>query len=172
MSKFFTTRSLVVTALMIALSVILRLLGFPQDGVIRIEFGFLPIAFSAFLFGPFVGGISYVVADIVGTLFTGMTPFLPITICKFFMGVIFGLFFYGREISIKKIIISNIIILILIDLIAMPICLLPISGNKGILIILIERCIVSLINIPLRISAIWLTFKHFNPKKIGGGKFE
>lgn len=168
MSKFFTTRSLVITALMTALSVILRLLGFPQDGTFRIELGFVPIAFSAYLYGPVVGGISYVVADIVGTLFTGMSPFPPITLCKFFMGVIYGLFFYKKKPDLKRIILCNAVILVLIDLIAMPFALLPISGGKALIAILGTRLAASVVNVPVRIVSLWLTFKYINIEKIGG----
>ena len=168
MSKFFTTRSLVVTALMIALSVILRLLGFPQDGTFRIELGFLPIALASFLYGPVVGGLSYVAADIVGTLFTGMSPFPPITLCKFFIGVIFGLFFYKKKVGLKHIVLANLFILVLIDLIAMPFALLPISGGKALTAILSTRLLASIVNVPIRIISLWLTFKYLNPEKLGG----
>ena len=171
MSKFFTTRSLVITALLTALSIILRLLGFPQDGVFRIELGFLPIAVASYFYGPIVGGISYIVADIVGTLFTGMSPFPPITVCKFLIGVVFGLFFYKRKAKIKNIILCNVVIFIFIDLIAMPFALLPISGDKSFFVILWSRVLAGLINVPLRTVAIWLTFKHFNPDKMGGRQY-
>ena len=171
MSKFFTTRSLVVAALMIAISIVLRLLGFPQSGTFRIELGFIPIALTAFMYGPFVGGISYLIADIIGTLFTGMTPFPPITVCKFFIGVIFGLFFYKKKVGVLHIFFCNLVILLLIDIIAMPFALLPISGGKTFYAILGARLIASLFNLPIRILSIWLTFKYINPEKLGGGKF-
>lgn len=165
MSKFFTTRSIVLTALMTALSVVLRLLGFPQDGIFRIEFGFLPIAFTSCLYGPVIGGISYVIADIIGTLFTGMSPFPPITVCKFFMGLVFGLFFYNKKPGLKCITLCNIVILILIDLLAMTFALMPISKGTALMTILGTRALTSLINIPLRILTIWLMFKYVNPDK-------
>jgi len=171
MSKLFTTRSLVIAALMIAISVVLRLLGFPQDGTFRIEFGFIPIALIAYMHGPLMGGISYLIADIIGTLFTGMSPFPPITLCKFFMGIIFGMFFYKKKIHIKHIVLCNICILLLIDLIAMPFALLPISGGKTLIAILVSRVLASIVNVPVRIVSLWLTFKYINPEKIGGRPF-
>ena len=81
--KKFSTKKIVTIALLIALSIILRLLGFPQSGIFRIELGFAPIAVCASLYGGIVAGGAYVIADIIGTLATGMAPFFPITICKF-----------------------------------------------------------------------------------------
>ncbi len=170
MSKYFTTRTLVTTALMIALSVILRLIGFPQTGVFRIEFGFLPIAAVSYLYGPLTGGLSYVLADIVGTFFSGSTPFLPITACKFLYGIVFGLLFYKKKVGLKENIIANLIIFFIIDLILMTFALLPISGGKTLFAIFITRLWVGLINVVLRVGSIWLMFKYFDPKKIGGNK--
>jgi len=168
MFKKFTTKSLVVSALLVALSVILRLIGFPQDGTFRIEFGFIPIAVSGYLYGGAVAGAAYVVADIIGTLFTGMSPFFPITICKFFMGVIYGLFFSKGNKSLMNIIICSILIGIIIDLVAMPFALLPISGGKTFWGIFITRLVATGFNVPLRIVSLYATFKYLNFDNLKG----
>ncbi len=168
MSKYFTTKALVISALLVALSVILRLLGFPQDGTFRFEIGFLPIAISGYLYGGMLGGISYVVADIVGTLFTGMSPFFPITICKFLMGVIFGLFFQKGNKSLKNIIFCAIVIGIFIDLVLMPIALVPISGGKTFWGILITRLAATAFNTPIRIASLYITFKYLKIDDLKG----
>lgn len=168
MQKKFTTKTLVVSALLAAISVILRLLGFPQDGTFRIELGFIPIAVSGYLFGGITGGITYVIADIIGTLFTGMSPFFPITVCKFLMGVIYGLFFKNENKSIKNIIFCTLTIAVLIDLILMPFALLPISGGKTFFAILTTRIIATAFNIPLRILSLYITFKYLKPQNLKG----
>ncbi len=83
------------TGAMVALSVIFcRFLGFPQSGNWRIEVGFLPIAFVAFLWGPLWAGAGYGASDLIGAaIFTGVNPF--ITLEKVFTGVIMGVFFHG-----------------------------------------------------------------------------
>lgn len=168
MSKYFTTKSLVISALLVALSVILRLLGFPQDGTFRFEIGFLPIAISGYLYGGMIGGISYVVADIVGTLFTGMSPFFPITICKFLMGVIFGLFFHKGNKSLKNIILCATVIGVFIDLVLMPFALVPISGGKTFFGILVTRLAATMFNTPIRIASLYITFKYLKIDDLKG----
>ncbi len=168
MSKYFTTKSLVISALLVALSVILRLLGFPQDGTFRFELGFLPIAISGYLYGGVVGGISYVISDIVGTLFTGMSPFFPITICKFLMGVIFGIFFHKGNKSIKNIVFCAITIGVIIDLILMPFALLPISGSKTFFGIMAARGVATALNTPIRIASLYITFKYLKIDNLKG----
>ncbi len=162
MQKKFTTKTLVISALLAALSVILRLLGFPQDGTFRIELGFIPIAVSGYLYGGIISGITYVIADIIGTLFTGMSPFFPITVCKFLMGVIYGLFFYKGNKSLKNIIFCTLVIAVLIDLVFMPFALLPISGSKTFWGILMTRIIATGFNVPLRIVSLYVTFKYLS----------
>lgn len=175
--KFFSTRMTVNAALLVALSVILRLLGFPQSGTFRIELGFAPIAVCAELYGGVVGGLSYVAADFIGTIATGMTPFFPITLCKFFIGVIFGLFFHkgnsrlskaiksGK--SFKNIVLCNLAVGIFVDLLLMPFALLPISGGKTFWGIFFVRLLSLSVNLPLRIFVVWFTFKYLSPEKLG-----
>ncbi len=168
MSKYFTTKSLVISAMLVAISVVLRLLGFPQSGTFRFELGFLPIAISGYLYGGVVSGISYVVADIVGTLLTGASPFFPITICKFLMGVIFGLFFHKGNKSVKNIILCALTIGIFIDLILMPFALLPISGGKTFFGILAARIVATAFNTPIRIASLYITFKYLKIDDLKG----
>ena len=167
MSKYFTTKSLVISAMLVAISVVLRLLGFPQTGTFRFELGFLPIAMSGYLYGGFVGGISYVVADIVGTLLTGTSPFFPITICKFIMGAVFGIFFYKGNKSLKNIILCTLVIGVFIDLVLMPFALIPISGGKTFWGIFAARLAATGFNTPIRIASLYISFKYL---KIDGLK--
>ncbi len=85
------------SGVMVALSVIFcRLLGFPQEGIWRVEIGFLPIALIAFLWGPLWAGAAYGASDLIGAaIFTGINPF--ITVEKVLTGVIMGIFFSQRR---------------------------------------------------------------------------
>lgn len=160
MDKKIATNKLVAIALLTAISVVLRLLGFPQSGTFRIELGFVPIAVAGAVFGPVWAGISYVLADIVGTLCTGLAPAPTITLCKLLMGVIYGVCFYRRKRSFLSILLSVTIITIFIDLIAMPLALMPITGGKTFWAILSDRVLASLVNFPLRVASLALTFKY------------
>lgn len=166
MKKIFTVKTIVVSALLTSLSVILRLLGFPQSGVFRIELGFLPIAESGYLFGGLTAGIIYLVADILGTLITGMPPFFPISLCKLLTGVLYGVFFgrYGK--SFKNIIICTAVTTVFVDLIFMTIALIPISGGKTFFAILTARLIAAAVNVPLKIVSLYIMFKYINFDKL------
>ena len=162
MNKKSTAGKLTILSLLIAISVVLRLLGFPQNGTFRIELGFVPIAVAGAIFGPFWAGASYVIADVVGTLCTGLVPAPTVTLCKFFFGLIFGICFHKGNRKLSRIILSVVLITIFIDLLAMPFALVPIMGGKSVFVILTDRVLASLFNFPLRITAIWLCFKYLN----------
>lgn len=163
MKKNSVAGKVTVLALLIAISVVLRLLGFPQNGTFRIELGFVPIAVSGAIFGPLWAGFSYVAADIIGTLCTGLIPYPTVTLCKLLTGVIYGLCFYKKSRSIWKIVLSATLVTVFIDLVAMPFALVPIMGGKSVLVILYDRLLASVFNFPIRIVALWLCFKYLNP---------
>lgn len=163
MNKKSGAGKVTVLALLIAVSVVLRLLGFPQNGTFRIELGFVPIAVAGAIFGPLWAGISYVIADILGTLCTGLVPAPTITACKFLIGIIYGFCFYKGNRGIWRIILSVFLITVFVDLIAMPFALAPIMGGKSVLFILTDRILASLFNFPLRILSLWICFKYLHP---------
>ena len=158
--KKISTRKLVTVAVMVALSVVFRVfLGYPQTGNTRYDLGFLPIAAVGMCFGPIWSGIAYVLADLVGTFAVGQTPFIPITICKFIFGFIFGLFFYKKELSLLRIILCVLTISVIVDLIAMPLSLYVLM-NRGVLAIAAERLIQVGVMFPVRVISIWLMNRY------------
>ncbi len=151
---------MVMTAMLAALSVIFRLfLGYPQTGTTRYDLGFLPIAAAGVMFGPLWSGGAYVIADLIGTLLTGQTPIVTITICKFVFGAIFGLFFYKKDITLPRIVLCVAAISLFVDLIGMPLALMPLY-NKGIFVIFVERLPQVGVMLPVRVAGIWLMDRY------------
>lgn len=158
--KKLSTKTLVTIALLTAMSVILRLIGFPQTGTVRFELGFLPIAAAGYMYGGLYSGIAYVIADIIGTLLTGAAPLPTITLCKFIFGLLFGLFLYKKKNSVIRIFICVLTVTVIVDLILMPLALLALYGEGGIWAIFIDRLLMSAFNLPFRTVMIYLTFRY------------
>ena len=148
---------------MVALSIIFcRLLGFPQTGAWRVDFGFLPIAVVGLLFGPIWSGVSYGLADLVGALiFTGVNPL--ITLQKVFVGVVMGLFFHHRtRIGTPRILISLALIAIFLDFAAMvPIFHYYFGKLWG--DALLSRALSAGVNFPLRVIVLLVCDRHLVP---------
>ena len=170
MFKKRTLKDYIYMALLISINIILvRFFSF-QTSVVRISFGFIPISLAGIMFGPFWGGITAVLSDIIGMLINskGMAYFFPFTISEFLYGFTFGIFFYNKKITFKRILICVSLQFILINL-----CLtsyfsylfnyLIISNPKGYFLIFGQRLLTALCNFPLWLIGINLIAKYVLP---------
>lgn len=93
----FNTKQLVLMALMIALDIVLTRFLSIQTPIIRIGFGFLPVALVAMVYGPVSAAIVAVLADVIGvSFFSGLTLFPGFTLSAALVGIIYGVFMYKR----------------------------------------------------------------------------
>ncbi len=91
---FGNTKTLIVAALLVAMSIVLGKFGAINIGnSIRIGFGGLPIQMAGIFFGPFVGAAVGLVADIVGCVLRGyaINPIITLgsTCIGFFSGAVY-----------------------------------------------------------------------------------
>lgn len=94
--EFTKLRSLTVTAILVALSMLIE--TFAVDvGVIRINFAFIAIAAIGMLFGPTMGFTAGLACDIVGHLAHPVGAFLPAyTLAAGLQGLIYGAVLYHK----------------------------------------------------------------------------
>lgn len=100
--KKITTRTLVFSALLTALAVILKIFGIPVTlfgGFIKdINLSPSVIMYSGMMFGPVIGGIVGALTDILVFLIRPMGGYFPIfTITNALIGIIPGLFFLKKH---------------------------------------------------------------------------
>ena len=112
---------LTLTSVMIAMSVIFcRFLGFSAEGTpFRFEIGFLPIAFIGYMLGPIYSGMGYLVADIIGSLFSGYAPNIWISLTKLAAGLLFGFFFHKKRFNLTGTIVAFSFVAVAVDFILM-----------------------------------------------------
>lgn len=155
------SRMLVFIGLFISLDVILtRYLAF-QTPIIRISFGFLPIALSGIMFGPVIGGVTGMVADIIGMIIFPRGPYFPgFTISAFLTGAIYGLFLHKKERSIIRIIITVLVITVFVDSFLNTIWLIIMGfGNAG---IILPRILKNLIMVPIQTVMIYFGWRYLS----------
>ncbi|MBN1623933.1 MAG: folate family ECF transporter S component [Clostridia bacterium] len=111
------TRKLVILSFLTALTIVLaRFLSF-QVQILRISLEFIPILIAAILFGPIAGGIVGAVADVIGFMMFPTGTFFPgFTISAFTTGIIYGLFFYKKQITWFRAITGTLVKLLIVDL--------------------------------------------------------
>lgn len=101
--------SLVSTALLIALQVVLsRFLSIPLWNM-KIGFSFVPVIIAARLFGPLGSVAVYAIGDIIGALLFPVGAYFPgFTLSAAISGLIFGLFLY-KKCSITNMVLSSVL---------------------------------------------------------------
>lgn len=154
------TRITIFMGLFIALQIILTRFLSIQTPIIRIGFSFLPLAISAMIFGPLIGGIGAAIADIVGMMLFPVGAYFPgFTVTAFVSGAIYGLFLFEKPKTLTRISISVIIVSLLADLGLSTIWLWMLTG-KGFMALLPARSIKALIMLPIQIVMIRVIWKY------------
>ena len=98
MNSKIKVRVLVNVSLLIALQVVLSRFLSISTPIVKIGFGFVPLAICGVLYGPVWAAVAAVLADIIGaTLFPAGAFFIGFTISAALRGAVFGLFLYKRQ---------------------------------------------------------------------------
>ncbi|MEJ8553383.1 folate family ECF transporter S component [Tepidibacter sp. Z1-5] len=147
--------------LLIALQVILTRFMSIHTPIVRIGFGFLPLAITSILYGPWVGGIAAAIADLIGfALFPTGTYFPGFTLTAFLTGFTYGILFFNKPKSHKRLFLSVLIVCILLNL-GLDTLWLSILIGKGYVALLPTRIIKTLIMIPVQFILISLVWDKF-----------
>ncbi|WEG73454.1 folate family ECF transporter S component [Vagococcus intermedius] len=117
-SKKITTREIALMGVLMALQLILTRFLSIQTPFVRIGFSFIPTALMAMTFGPMLTGVGSLLSDFVGiSLFPVTGPYFPgFSFSTFLTGVIYGWFFYKKELTWSRIIVANLLVTIIVDI--------------------------------------------------------
>ena len=137
--KHVDTSQLVVMAFLIALEIILTRFLSIQLPIARIGFGFLPVAITAIMFGPFWAAACYAAGDILGMMiFPTNQYFIGFTLSAILTGILYGLLLHNKKIDYKRSFCAAFVVLGTITLILNTFWLQILMG-KGFLVILPTR---------------------------------
>ena len=167
------TRTMVKAGFLTAISIVLTrfmyffvpLAGFPA---LRISFGEVPIMMSGLLFGPLVGGVTGVAADLIGILINSQGAFHPgFTLSSMLWGVIPGLFYilFKKHKSYEKIYsFMNVFLAVFVSFVVISLGLntlwLSSMFGQAFVILLPGRVIAAIVNIPLQSIIITTLLKY------------
>ncbi len=149
MSKLKNVRVLTIASMLVAISILLGFFKIPITNNIQIQFSFLAIALSAALFGPGIGAVVGMLSDIGAFIVNPTGPyFIGFTISATLAGVLFGLVFYQKEWSFKRIVCGQILYNLIIGLVINSINLYFLYGN-GFLYLVAIRFTKEMVMIPI-----------------------
>ena len=142
-------RVLTGAGLLSAVAIILGFFKIPVTQLIEIRFAMLPIALAGSLFGPVVGGIVGMIADVGGYIVKPTGPFFPgFTITSLISGVIFGIFLYRQKPGAQHILASQIVYTLVCGILLNSLWLSMLYGN-GFIPVLTARLVKEMVMIPI-----------------------
>ncbi len=157
LKEFFRnkTHNLTIAALIIAMTVVFARFLAIQTPIVRISLEFIPIVLGSVILGPVVGGICAALADLTGAIAFPAGPFFPgFTFSAAVYGLIYGLFLYGRKITVKNTLICVLVNIFIVDFVLVSIWVhilmqLPYSA------LIITRTIKCAIMYPIQVITIY-----------------
>lgn len=151
-------KQLIIIGLFIALEIILTRFCSINTPIVRLGFGFLPIAMLGIMFGPVWAGVAYALGDIIGMMIFPTGAYFPgFTFTAFLTGTTFGIVFHKNNISYKRAFIAAILVCCIWNLCLDTYWLYILTG-KGILALLPARLIKIAFAIPIQtifIPLVW-----------------
>ncbi|MFV0344078.1 MAG: folate family ECF transporter S component [Anaerocolumna sp.] len=165
--------TIVVNALLLAMNTVLGAFSIMIGEFIRIGFSFLTLATAGMLYGPVIGGLFGGIGDLINYIVRPNGPYFPgFTLNSILTGVIYGLFFYQKKITLKRTILAKLIITIFIDLI-LTTNWLSILYGQAFMVLLPMRIIKSTIMFSIDVGLLYLVLTRINliiPKLINPNK--
>ncbi len=158
MDKRSATSRLVIMAFLIALEVILTRFCSINTPILRIGFGFLPVAMMGIMFGPVWAAAGYAIGDLLGMLIFPTGAYFPgFTLTAFLTGLVFGIFLHNKEITWKRVLPASLIIILGCNLILDTIWLSILMGN-GFIALLPTRIFKCAVMLPIHLVLIPLVW--------------
>lgn len=153
-------KRLTLSALFIALEIILTRFLSIQTPYMRIGFYFLPVAISGIMLGPWMAGIIAVLADLIGFfMFFASGAFHPgFTLSAFLSGMIFGLILYKRPVKPLNVTLASALVHLGVNLGLGTLWLSQILG-KGYMVLLPPRTMKEVILLILSVPIILVVWK-------------
>lgn len=154
-------RTLVFVSLLVSMEIILTRFLSIQTPIVRIGFGFLPIALAGIMFGPIIGGFTAALADVFGMMLfsSAAGPYFPgFTISAFIGGAIYGLILHKKSKTIIRIALAVLLVRFFVDL-GLNTVWISILYEKAWTAIIGARLIASLIIIPIQITMIYTVWR-------------
>lgn len=154
------TKTIAFVGLLVSMEIIFtRFLSF-QTPIVRIGFGFIPIAFSAILLGPVIAGLTAAIADVLGMMIFPKGAYFPgFTLSAFLGGAIYGLFLYKKQVTLFRVTISVLFISLFVDLGLNTLWLSMITGNAA-AAILLPRIYTRAVMLPIQAVTVHVLWKY------------
>ncbi|MDE6476573.1 MAG: folate family ECF transporter S component [Erysipelotrichaceae bacterium] len=150
-------RSLSGAGILVTLNAIISVFRIQVSNILEISFASIMTGVCGFLYGPILTGIAGVVGDLVKFMIRPTGAFFPgFTLNEFLIGVLYGCFFYKKEITWKRVLLARISVVICINLILTPIWLNIMYGTS---LFALPRIIKNIVLLPIDTILLYTVLK-------------
>ena len=151
-------RVLTGSALLIAIDVIIDFARIVVSNIFEISFSFLAIAMAGMFYGPVVAAVVGAAADIIAYVIKPSGFFFPgFTLNMAVMGFIYGMFFYKKKITLKRVALAVLVESVVINLVLTPIWLNIMYGNE---LFAVVRVVKTAVQYPANVALCYVVCKN------------
>ncbi len=159
----FKLSTIPIVAFLMALEIILTRFLSINTPIVRIGFGFLPVALTAIMYGPWWAGAAYALGDFLGALLFPIAPYFPgFTLTAFLTGITFGFFLYKKPVTWKTVLPASLIICIVLNL-GLDTFWLYLIMDQGVMALIPARILKTVIMIPIQVFLIPFIWNRLSP---------
>ncbi|MBQ2451469.1 MAG: folate family ECF transporter S component [Lachnospiraceae bacterium] len=159
MSNLKNVKTLTLSGMFIALSVVCGFLNLPITQFIEIRFGSLMLAVSGMLLGPAISAVIGALSDIIAFMVKPTGPFFPgFTISAAVSGIIFGFMLHKKELTIWRIFLAECIHTFVVGFILNSLWL-SILYNNAFIAVVSSRAVKELIMLPINTILLTMIIK-------------
>lgn len=152
-------KALAMTAMLIAIAVVLGFYSLQVTDYIKIGFAFLADELTGMMFGPVAGGLMGAIADLVKYVVRPTGPFFPgFTISALAGGIIYGIVLYKRPLSLRRVILANGLVTLIVN-ICMNTYWLTLLYGSAFFAILPARIVKEVIMLPITVVLFYTVAK-------------
>lgn len=162
----FDIKKMVLTAMLIAVEIVLSRFCSIATPIVKIGFAFLPIVVVAMMFGPLYAGIAGAAADFIGAILLPIGVYFPgFTLTAFLAGLTYGFFLYQKPKRLVRISIMVLAVSLFLHLGLNTVWIWMITG-KGFLAIIPTRILQTGIMIPVMILCTFAVGNSFRFRRM------
>ncbi|MGM0123138.1 hypothetical protein IGI37_000504 [Enterococcus sp. AZ194] len=157
LSLLSNPRVLSFSAILIALNVVLNMFNVDFGRTIQVSFAFLAIVINGYFFGPAIAGCSAIIGDVLGFILNPSGFFFPgFTFSAYVSGLLYGVGFHKKPITLKRVIIVMIIKTIIFSFILTPLWLKMMYGTS---LFAVPRAIKAIAMFPIETTLVMVSLK-------------
>lgn len=131
LSEFSHVTTIVVSAMIGAVAVVLGMFTIPVSDSLKIGFSTIANQFVYYLFGPMVGGVYGGMIDILNYLVKPTGAFFPpLTLVSMLAGILYGIIYYKRPLSLLRILAANLVVLVICNIWLNTVCICILKGYE------------------------------------------